>query len=249
MMRYVRQYPTPDALSAAVAAFVCDLAVEAVRQYGRFSISLSGGTTPEKLFALLALPPYSEKMPWKQTHVFWGDERCVSYDDPRNNARMAQIVLLDKVGIPPGNIHRIRVELAPEDAAVQYERELSAVLENESPHFDLVLLGIGNDGHTASLFPGTEVLNEQNRLVKACYVESQQMYRVTMTLPLINRAKAILILVSGTGKADILKKLLNEEGADVIYPAQMVKPENGDVYWFIDEAAAASLPDEPKHPV
>ena len=249
MMRYVRLYSTPDALSTAAAAFVCDLAVQAVRQHGRFSISLSGGTTPEKLFALLALPPYTEKMPWKQIHVFWGDERCVSYDDPRNNARMAQIMLLDKVGIPPGNIHRIRVELASDDAAVQYERELSAVFENERPRFDLVLLGIGNDGHTASLFPGAEVLKEQDRLVKACYVESQQMYRVTMTLPLINRAKTILFLVSGTGKADILKKLLNEEGAGGIYPAQMVKPQNGDVYWFVDEEAAASLPDELKHPI
>lgn len=243
-MMHLQKFSTPDALSAAAASFILDIAAKAVLERGRFTWSLSGGRTPEKMFAMLAEPPYRDKMPWSQTLVFWGDERCVPYDDPRNNALMARKALLDKVDIPKSNIYPVPAELAPQEAARQYEQTLQDVFGPELPRFDLIMLGMGTDGHTASLFPGTAALGERNRWVCENFVGSQEMHRITFTFPLLNQARQILFLVTGTDKADVLKSIWNDDAAAKNYPARLVRPAHGDVNWYVDEDAAVLLQNE-----
>jgi len=234
-------YTTPDDLAQAAAAFIVDLALKAVQETGRFTLCLSGGKTPELLFEQLAALPYREQMPWFNTFVFWGDERCVPADDPRNNSFIAKSILLNQVHLPDTNVFPIPVHLPPEAAATQYEQTLHQIFDPAPPRFDLILLGMGSDGHTASLFPESPVLNEKTRWVREVYVAGQQMYRVTMTLPLINQAKNIVILVSGHGKAEILQAVLAKDAVPGIFPAQYVRPEQGALHWFLDVAAAALL--------
>lgn len=234
-------YATPDDLAQATAAFILDVAGTAVQENGRFTLCLSGGKTPEMLFQYLARPPYREQMPWSNTLVFWSDERCVPANDPRNNAYVAKIMLLDRVNIPGQNILPVPVDRLPEEAAFAYEQMLHRVFDPAPPRFDLILLGMGADGHTASLFPGTPVLNEVTRWVREVFVAGQQMYRVTLTLPLINQAKNVLFLVSGHEKSETLKAVLEPDTRQHTYPAQYVLPADGALYWFLDEAAAASL--------
>ena len=242
MDHHLQIFSTPEKLSTAAADFILQCAEKAVRENGRFALALSGGRTPEQLFARLAAPPYREKMPWASTFIFWGDERCVPFDDERNNANMAQRILLDKIEIPTSHIYRIPVELSPEEGARQYEQMLHNLFDPDRPVFDLMLLGLGQDGHTASLFPGTAVLREQKRWVSEVFAEEQQMYRITMTLPLINQARAVLFLVAGKEKREILRSIL-QGATDAMesYPAQLVQPQKGEVYWFADTEAAAFL--------
>ena len=240
-MTHLHRFLTPEALSAGAASFIIDLAQKAVRDRGRFIWALSGGRTPENLYRLLSKPPYRDKMPWQNTLIFWSDERCVPPDDPQNNALMAQKALLDKVEIPDSNIFRIPTGPAPEEAARQYERTLRKVFEAEAPRFDLIMLGVGADGHTASLFPGTQALRESTRWVCENFVETQRMYRITFTFPLLNQARCILFLVSGKDKANILKEIRRDELPADAYPARMVRPEHGETYWYADEDAAALL--------
>ena len=240
-MTHLHRFPTPEALSAGAASFILDLAQKAMRDRGRFAWALSGGRTPENLYRLLSKPPYRDKMPWQNTLVFWSDERCVPPDDPQNNALMAEKALLDKVGIPASNIFRVPTDLAPEEAARQYERTLREVFEAEAPRFDLIMLGVGADGHTASLFPGTQALRERTRWVCENFVETQRMYRITFTFPLLNQARCILFLVSGKDKANILKEIRRADLPADAYPARMVRPEHGEVNWYADEDAAALL--------
>jgi 6-phosphogluconolactonase len=236
----IKIFQTPDELSAAACAFIIEQAGEAIKTHDRFAIALSGGHTPEHIYTLLSMPPFRDNMPWKDTFLFWGDERCVPLDDKDNNARMAMSFLLQNVAIQPSNIYRIPVNLPPAAAALAYEHTLKSFFGNEEPCFDLILLGLGENGHTASLFPGTDVINEKLRLVKEVYVEEQKMSRITMTLPLINLAYNILFLAEGSGKANILKEVL--AGEKDKYPAQLIAPLHGSLYWFIDNAAAALLP-------
>ncbi|MDR3681723.1 MAG: 6-phosphogluconolactonase [Flavipsychrobacter sp.] len=237
----IKVFPTDGELTRAAALFIIDTAKAAVLSKGQFSISLSGGHTPEQLYALLANPPYKNEMPWNKTFVFWGDERWVALDDKDNNAHMAKVQLLDHIDIPATNIFPIPVNLPPAQAATEYERVIISFFKDQPPAFDLILLGLGENGHTASLFPGTTVLSEHSRLVKEVYVEEVNMYRITMTAPLINKSRNIMFLVAGEGKAEILNTVLNSPSTPDKYPAQMISPTSGNLYWYIDEKAEAKL--------
>jgi 6-phosphogluconolactonase len=217
-------FPTVDKLNEAAAAFIIDTAHKAIEVTGRFVISLSGGNTPGKLFELLAQPDYLPQMPWTETFVFWGDERCVPLEDKRNNAQMALTILLNKTDIPPSNIYRMPVNLSPDRAAAIYEKKIKDFFDEEAPRFDLILLGLGENGHTASLFPGTPVINE---------------FRITMTAPLINLAHHILFLVTGESKAEVLRTIFTASYQPDIYPAQLINPQSGQLVWFADNKAAA----------
>lgn len=234
-------FKTPDDLNAGAANLIVKIANEAVDATGRFSIALSGGNTPEKLYELLALAPYNHQMPWAETYFFWGDERCVPLEDKRNNAQMAQLALFNKTEIPLSNIHRIPVDLAPDRAALAYEKLIKDFFGEDAPRFDLILLGLGDNGHTASLFPGTTVLNEKSRGIRKVFVEEQNEFRITMTAPLINMAFNILFLVTGENKAGILNTIFNGPYLPAKYPAQLVKPQSDKLYWFADSKAAALL--------
>jgi len=247
----VRRYPNLSELSRAAAEFICGLARESAEKCGLFTVALSGGSTPKTLYEDLARPPFTVRMPWAHTHLFWGDERCVLPDHPDSNFAMAFRTLISKAPVPPQNVHRIPVEAgSPEKAAEAYERILrkffrfsdrsDASHQGESfPSFDLVLLGVGKDGHTASLFPGNQALEERKRWVAAVDHPhgSPPVPRITLTLPVINSAKRVLFLVSGAGKREVLGSILeNPDSAAQRYPAARVSPQ-GKVVWMIDERA------------
>lgn len=234
-------FPTPEALGEAAARHIIELAKHYIQKNGRFTISLSGGSTPERLFKLLSQSLYVEQMPWQNTYFFWGDERCVPLDDERNNAHQAIKLLFSKINIPADNIFRIPTNLPPTQAAEQYEQTIKEFFVNAQPRFDLMLLGMGDDGHTASLFPGTEVLHETKHLVKAIYIDKVSMHRITMTVPLINQSHHIIFLVTGSGKAETLKTVLQGDSQPELYPAQLIQPEDGTLLWMVDEAATALL--------
>jgi 6-phosphogluconolactonase len=214
----------------------------AILDHGRFTVALSGGNTPRALHALLAAD-YKDKIPWNKTHIFFGDERSVPPDHRESNFRMANEALLSKISIPPENVHRIRAELGAEAAAKDYEGQLLQSFSssgNSRPRFDLVLLGLGDDGHTASLFPGSTALSEKSRLVVANWVEKFNTFRITLTYPILNHAVLIIFLVSGAGKAQILSEVLHAR--EKKYPAQCIQPENGRLLWLVDRDAARLLP-------
>ena len=234
-------FQTTETLTIAAASLIVEIAHKSVDATGRFSIALSGGNTPQQLYELLALSPYNQQMPWTETYFFWGDERCVPLEDKRNNAQMAQLALFNKVEIPPSNIYRIPANLPPDRAALTYEKLIKNFFDEEAPHFDLILLGLGDNGHTASLFPGTTVLNEKSQGIRKVFVEEQNEFRITMTAPLINMAYHILFLVTGENKAAILNTIFKSPYLPSQYPAQLVKPQSGKLYWFADSKAAALL--------
>ncbi len=216
------------------------LAGAAVQERGRFSVALSGGNTPRTVYSLLASE--HQQLPWDRIHIFFGDERHVPPDHPESNFRMANEALLSKVPIPEKNVHRIHAELDAETAAAEYDQELRDFFhlrDNDWPRFDLIFLGIGEDGHTASLFPGSKALTEQSRRVTANWVEKFQAFRITLTFPVLNHAAEVVFLVSGAGKAQILSEVLRP-GANK-YPAQSVQPENGRLLWLVDQGAGSLL--------
>jgi 6-phosphogluconolactonase len=246
--RIVRVAPDAPALMRLAAGEVVRRSEAALAARGRFAIALSGGTTPEGLYALLAEPaePFRARVRWESTHVFFGDERHVPPDHPDSNYRMARATLLGKVPIPPENVHRMRAELDAPTAAREYEAELLRVLgagpegpARGLPRLDLVLLGLGADGHTASLFPGSEALAERARLAVAPWVEHLHSHRITLTLPALGAARAIAFMVSGTGKASRVADVLEGPGASL--PAGRVRPLDGDLLWLVDAPAAALL--------
>ncbi len=209
---------------------------------GAFRLALSGGSTPQQTFAELARPEAVSQVPWLQTEVYWSDERCVPPDHPQSNYRMAQSTLLDHVPIPASQIHRMQGEISPQNAARAYEQILRTRF-SESPEltrtFDLVMLGLGSDGHTASLFPGTEALQTGERWVAANYVPILDTWRITLTAACLNTAAVVLFLVSGEGKAAILRQVIRDEAE--LLPAQSIRPTNGKLVWLVDEAAASLL--------
>ena len=231
-------------LSAQAAAEFVRLANERSATAGRFVVALSGGSTPRALYSLLAGAEFQSQVPWDRVHFFWGDERCVLPDHPDSNYRMAFETLLSKAPVPEKNIHRIEAELAPEAAAACYEkaiRDFFSLADFAWPPFDLVFLGLGDDGHTASLFPGSEALHENKRLVVATYVEKLKTYRITLTLAVLNRAANIFFLVAGASKAAILADVLQEKRGSESLPARRIDPQGGRLVWFVDRAAAARL--------
>ena len=224
-------------------------AEESVVGRGSFSVALSGGSTPRSLYVLLADPgePYRARIPWDRIHFFWGDERQVPPDHPDSNYRMARVSLLSKVPLPPEHIHRIRTEWPDADeAAAEYEREIRSFFRlkrGERPRFDIILLGMGTDGHTASLFPGTDVLHEKERLVSAVRVEKLRSWRISLTLPVLNHAASVIFLVSGAGKAGTLESVLYGPYRPDILPAQLIRPVSGHLLWLVDRPARGFGPD------
>ena len=231
-----------SALSAAAAEEFAHCAEKAIGDNGRFCVALSGGNTPRSVYSLLA-GKYAGSLPWAKIHIFFGDERSVPPDHADSNYRMSRESLLSKVPIPDANVHRIRAELPAQEAAELYAKELRAffgLAGDAWPRFDLILLGIGDEGHTASLFPDSAALSEQSKLVVANWVEKFQTWRITLTFPVLNHAAEVLFLVSGASKAEILRNIFDPSKTNV-YPAQAVRPQNGKLLWIVDRAAAAFL--------
>jgi 6-phosphogluconolactonase len=241
----VRILEDGDELAETAAGLIVDLATSAVAQRGRFSVALAGGETPRDTYERLARPPLSELMPWARTLVFFGDERGVPPEHPDSNYGMADRALLSKVPIPPRQVFRIPGESADaETVATEYARTLSEELKvrrGETPQLDLVLLGLGIDGHTASLFPGSPVLKEVFRPVAAVHAAAATIpERITLTFPVLNAAGCVIYLVSGAVKAKVVKAALAERAAATL-PAAMVRPTGGRLVWLLDRAAAALL--------
>lgn len=236
-------FKTATALNRAGAEFIITRAKEAIAEKGRFVMALSGGQTPKNIYALLADAAYRERIEWRKVFIFWGDERCVPLDDEQNNAYEATSILLSKVDIPLSNIHAIPVNLSPQEAARKYEQTIRDFFEDQPLQFDLVLLGLGKNGHTASLFPDTEVLTEKAAGIRAVYVAEENRYRVTMTAALINQARCIVFLVAGAEKSAITAQILSASGNGMDYPAQLIRQEDGELYWLMDRAAAALIHD------
>ena len=244
-MAELRVFDDADALTRAAAEEITESAEAAIASEGRFTIALSGGSTPRPVYRLLAEEPYRDRIRWDRVFVFWGDERHVPPGDPQSNFGMAHDELLSKVPLPAHNIHRVRAEKPDaERAAHEYEWTLRSAFnldEGQVPRFDLVLMGLGSDGHTASLFPGSDAVRERTRLVVAPWVSAQSSFRITMTLPVFNRAACALFLVSGEDKAEALRSVLEGDLQPDRFPAQGVRPENGRLLWFGDRAAARLL--------
>lgn len=212
-----------------------------MRDRDRFAVALSGGSTPRRLHRLLASEEYRERISWPHWRVFWGDERAVRPDHDESNYRMARETLLDHVALSQAHVHRITTELDPARAAYEYEQTIRQALDGGPPVFDLILLGMGDDGHTASLFPGTEALQEDRRIVAADWVPHLDAHRITFTLPLINRAAAVAFLVEGAHKSKMVRRVLRPGPGEEPLPASLVQPVSGDLHWFLDSTAAAHL--------
>jgi 6-phosphogluconolactonase len=207
----------------------------------RFTWVVTGGNSPKQLYELLAAAPYKERIDWSKMHIFWGDERAVPFDDSRNNAKMTFEHLLNKVPVMKEHVHIMDTTLSPDQSAKAYEAILHNYFGNEGSSFDLVLNGMGDDGHTLSLFPHTPVIHETVAWVSSFYLEAQQMHRITLTAPVVNRAKAVAFLTFGDNKAKALYEVIKGERNIDQYPSQIIQPANGQLHWFVDEAAAASL--------
>lgn len=241
---FIRTFASVEALAAAAAEEFVRRSSRAIAQHGRFAIALAGGNTPRLLFAHLAGPRHRRQVRWDRVHFFWGDERTVPPDSADSNFGLANQLLLSPIGIRKENIHRIRSELGSDEAADAYEHELRLffnLAHDEIPRFDLIFLGLGEDGHTASLFPGADAVGERRRLVTSTWVARLEMARITLTLPVLNRGVCVLFLVAGEGKAEVLRRVL-ESPPSAEYPASLVQPD-GELLWFVDGAAGHLLRD------
>jgi 6-phosphogluconolactonase len=222
--------------------------VQAVHERGACALALAGGNTPRAVYETLAGASYRQKIPWRQVHFFWGDERMVPPEHMLSNFRMTNEAWLLHVPIPAENIHRMKGELAPEEAARDYRNELehhfrkrSALPDSPSSIFDLVLLGLGEDGHTASLFPKTHAVAESRQAATAVFVPQMNQWRVTLTLPVFNRARKVAFLASGKSKAQIISSILKLERGETQWPASLVQPASGELHWLLDAEAASLL--------
>ncbi|MGE5323658.1 MAG: 6-phosphogluconolactonase [Actinomycetota bacterium] len=236
---WMKVVPDVAALDRAAADEFARCAAGAIRERDRFTVALSGGNTPRAVYELLA-SEYQAALAWEKSFFFFGDERHVPPEDAASNYRMAKESLLSRAPIPPQNVHRIQAELDAERAAGQYEETLKAFfrLENgELPRFDLVMLGMGEDGHTASLFPGTEALQETARLAVANRVEKLGTERITLTLPVLNAAVEVMVIIAGENKAEILNRIVHSRGT-AEFPIQLVRPKNGRLLWLVEQQAA-----------
>jgi 6-phosphogluconolactonase len=241
-----RIFADKEAVSGAAAEEFVRTAKEAIAARGRFRVALSGGSTPKRMFELLAEAPFRDQVDWKSVEVFWGDERCVGPDDPESNYRMAREAVLSRVPIPPAQIHRIEAERPDRDGAARdYEATLAKAFGVDAsgppPAFDLILLGMGPDGHTASLFPETAALSETRRWVVVNFVPKFNADRITLTYPVLNAAREVLFLVAGADKAERLAEVLEGPPDYRRLPSQAVRLIGGWLLWFVDKAAAARL--------
>ncbi len=234
-------YSSVDEVIKKLADYFVDSANQSIASHGRFSVALSGGSSPEKLYALLASPSYANRVDWSKVYFFFGDERYVSATDPASNFNMVNKVFFEPVHIKSSQVFPINTTLAPEQAALRYMENINHHFEGAEPRFDLVLLGLGDNSHTASLFPFTNILHENRAKVKSVFLTDQQVYRITFTAPLINLAHHIAFLVYGEGKSQAVHNIL--EGINDIenFPAQLIKPVDGVLEWFLDKSAAFDL--------
>ena len=238
-------YDSPESVAQAAAEVFAKYAADAVAARGIARIAISGGSTPKRMFALLAAEPFVSQIVWDKLVLYWVDERCVGPDDAESNYRMTREQLLSKVPLPAENVFRMEGELDPEVAASKYEADLrnSFKLEGaQSPAFDLILLGMGDDGHTASLFPHTAAIDELGRLVVANHVPQKDTWRVTLTWPVINQGKRVVFLIEGAAKADRLHEVLLGDYDPERLPSQLIRPESGKLGLLLDAEAARRLP-------
>jgi 6-phosphogluconolactonase len=240
--------PTPAAVAEAAARFFCDHAVAAVKARGVARIAISGGSTPKRMFELLADPtkPFLAEVPWEQLHLFWVDERTVPPTDPESNYRMTSEAMLQHVPLPTARVYRMEGELQPEVAAARYESRIRNAFKlegAETPTFDLILLGMGDDGHTASLFPHTAGIDEMNKIVMANHVPQKDTWRITLTWPVIIQARTVAFLIEGANKAEVLRDVLLGSFDPESKPSQLIRPASGQLTMLLDQAAASKLPE------
>ena len=240
----------PSGVAAEAAKRFQSLAKASIAANGRFTVALSGGSTPKTMHTLLAAAPYAESIDWSKVFIFFGDERCVPPDHPDSNYRMALETLLSKVAIPTENIYRMHAEDEPQEAAEAYNSDLQKFFglaeaggpsPESFPRLDLIFLGMGPDGHTASLFPGTAALEERSKAVTANYIPKLDANRITLTAPTINQAAHIVFLIEGESKASALYEVLEGEYQPQVYPSQLIRPTQGQLTFLLDSAAAANL--------
>jgi len=240
---YIAIYPDIDTLNREAAQYIVRLASESIVMHGRFTIALSGGSTPRKLYSLLGSEPYRSQIDWALVEIFWSDERCVPPDSEDSNYRMARETLLSNIPIAAKQVHRMPADQPDRDVASQaYTLEMQRTFGTDGiPRFDLIQLGMGPEGHTASLFPHQPSLHEQQRLVMPVITPKPPPPRLTFTPPLLNAARHILFLVTGADKSDAVHAVLEGEYNPDEYPAQIVRPKDGEVTWMLDTAAAEKL--------
>ena len=236
----IQIYNNTEEINIAAADLFIAAAQKAIAKKDKFTVVLTGGSSPAGVYKLLASDDYKNKIDWSKVFVFWGDERWVPLNDDLSNAKMSYAALLSHVPIPAENIFEMYKDgVTPEDYAVTYEQSIRTVLGDEGK-FDLILLGMGDDGHTASLFPGQAVLQEQNKWVDAYYLEPQKMFRITLTAPLINKAEKIIVIAFGEKKAPALKEVTTGEYNPKTYPMQLIKPVSGELLFLVDKSAAGT---------
>lgn len=231
----LQDYPSAEDLALAAAELFRQFALESVDASGTFYAALSGGSTPKRMYQILSGSPFKESTPWDKMHLFWSDERYVPLNDSRSNAGMAFRNLLEKVPVPKENIHPVPYLSTPEESARQYEKTLREFFSGNKSRFDLIVLGMGPDGHTASLFPKSGVLKENGRWVME--VKREDADRITLTYPIINSASNVVFLVQGKEKAETLSKVLKGSSTFEEFPAQGVRPIKGELYWLVDREA------------
>lgn len=232
----IRIFDDLDTLYTEAADVFKNLSEKSIREKGRFTVALSGGSSPKAIFKLLATDEYAERIDWNKIYFFWVDERWVPLNDDKSNARMTFETLLDKVPVPKDHIFPMyKDNILPEEYAEEYESYIRNILGNEGV-FDFILLGMGDDGHTASLFPGEEILNEKEKWVSAYYLKPQEMYRITLTAPVINRAENILAVAFGESKKQALNEILNGEYNPELYPMQLIEKKENFMF-FTDHKA------------
>ncbi|OXB01712.1 6-phosphogluconolactonase [Flavobacterium oncorhynchi] len=236
----IQIYNNTEEINIAAADLFIAAAQKAITEKDKFTVVLTGGSSPAGVYKLLASDDYKTKIDWSKVFVFWGDERWVPLNDDLSNAKMSYAALLSHVPIPAENIFEMyKDNVTPEDYAAVYEQSIRTVLGDEGK-FDLILLGMGDDGHTASLFPGQAILEEQNKWVDAYYLEPQKMFRITLTAPLINKAEKIIVIAFGEKKAPALKEVTTGEYNPVTYPMQLIKPVSGELLFLVDKSAAGT---------
>jgi len=241
MIRDVKVLSDIDAVGYEAARIFIGTAERCVSLRGRLNVAISGGSTPIRFFKILSSREYAA-LDWSKIHFFWVDERCVPKEDKESNFKGAWDALLSHILIPEANLHRIKGEASPEIAAKEYEKELAYYFGADTlPAFDLIFLGMGEDGHTASLFPASESLKESNRLTMSVYVEKLKSWRVTLTLPVLNNSHSVVFIVTGKNKTDVLKEILSENESSQRYPAGLIKPEDGNLTWLLDFDAAGEI--------
>jgi len=228
----------PEALGRAAAELFAKVVRTAVDRQGRCSVLLAGGATPRRTYQLLAVEPWASGIPWPQVHFFWGDERCLPVGDPQRNETMARLALIDRVDVARGQVHPIDCAGSPEAAATSYAAQIATFFHDQPPCFDLALLGLGDDGHIASLLPGSAALAEARQWTAVARRPEEAFFRVTLTAPLLNQARLVVFLVSGSSKARVLRAGLT--GADPALPVHLIRPA-GELLWLVDRDAAALL--------